>query len=220
MIQVKTSLKLIPATIVLMLALTIAGPTLALPETKISFDSATISELQPGEEFTVSVEIADAVNLFGWQINVTFNPNILNASKVREGPFLKNVNDTIWTRFIDNSNGFVLAHSSLMPPYVYPTGAAGSGILANITFTVKSSGTSALHFDETMTKLRTLESGVLTPITGFTMQDSTYGSGGGGFLGGVPLEILAGIIAVAVVVVAVGIFFLRRRKEKAEGVVR
>lgn len=165
--------------------------------------------------------IADVSNLYGWQINVTFNPNILNASKVTEGSFLKNVNKTAWPKpVMNNDRGYVFASALFNVPFP-AVGATGSGILANITFTVKSGGGSTLHFDETLTYLRTVQGGTVVPIEGVVKQDGTYGGGGStGGVGGVPFELIAGVAVVAVVVVAAGVFFLRRRRGNAEGVVR
>ncbi len=183
----------------------------ASPETTISIAPSEVGDLPTGQTFTVDVVIADVSSLYGWQINVTFNPGILNADAVGEGPFLKSVNETAWPKpVIDNTKGYIFASGLLMPPYP-PAGATGGGTLANITFTVKSSGSSALHFDETKTYLRSVIAGIPIPIEGFVTQDGTYGSGQGGALG-IPLELIAGVVVVVVIVVVAGFLFLRRRR--------
>lgn len=190
---------------------------------KVSFDPTQVNELATGEEFTVDVTIADISDLYGWQINVTFNPTVLNVVKIGEGPLLKTVAKTMMPKTIDNTHGFVMAAAAFVPPNP-PAGASGSGILANITFSVMSSGGSTLHFDETLTYFRTLQGESVVPIEGVVREDGTYGSGGGGGgLGGLPWELVGGIVAVVVVVAVVGVFLLRRRREQAgeaEGVVR
>ncbi len=193
-----------------MFVVAVVGKAWANPETTISIAPATVNDSPSGETFTVDVVIADVTSLLGWQMNVTFNPSILNAEKVSEGPFLVNVNGTVWPKpVIDNTRGYLFASASLMPPYPL-VGITGSGILANITFTVKSGGSSALHFDDTTTYLRILQSGVSVPIE-VVKQDGTYGSGGGGGVGGIPLELIAVVVAVVVVVVGAGVIFMRRR---------
>ena len=209
------SSKLISAAIVLMFAAAaIIGEVWASPAT-ISISPGSVSDVPVGETFTVDVAISDVTNLYGWQFNVTFNPNVLKAEKVGEGPFLKSVSDTMMpSPSIYNDYGYVLASALLWTSTGYPpVGATGSGILANITFTVKAGGSSALHFDETMTYLRTVVSGIKVDIEGVVKQDGTYGSGGGGGIEGIPLELIVGGVAVVVVVAVVaGIIFLRRRE--------
>ena len=211
--EMKTGLKFVLASLAFMLATAAMEGAWAEPAT-VSFDPTTVAERSPGEQFTVNLMIADISNLFGWQINVTFNPNVLNAVRVAEGSFLKNVNKTSMPKpVLDNSLGYILAAVSLMPPYP-PAGATGSGILANITFSVKSSGGSTLHFDETLTYFRTVQAGTVIPIEGVVMQDGTYSSGGGSSgLGGIPWEVIGGVVVVVVAVGVVGIFLLRRRRE-------
>jgi hypothetical protein len=212
--EMRTGLKFVLTGLAFVLITAAMGGALAEPAT-VSFDPTQVNELSPGEQFTINLAIADISNLFGWQINVTFNPSVLNAVRVMEGSFLRSVNKTSMPKpVLDNSRGFVLAAVSLMPPYP-SVGATGSGILANMTFSVKSSGGSTLHFDETLTYFRTVQAGNVIPIENVVRQDGTYSSGGGSSgLGGVPWEIVGGVVVVVVVVGVVGIFLLRRRRER------
>lgn len=182
----------------------------------ISFNPSTVDAVPVGQTFTVNVEIADSVNLYGWLMNVTFDPNTLGGVKVTEGPFLKNVKETVWPKpVVNNETGFVLASSSLMPPYP-ASGATGNGVLAEVTFAVKSGGSSSLHFDVRRTYLRTVVEGIVAEMD-VIRTDGSYAGGGGGGIGGVPFEILAGAgAAVAVVAVVAGVLLLRRRRGKAE----
>jgi len=203
--------RLMLVAVALTFATAMVGKAWASPETTISIAPSKVDDLPTGQKFTVDVVIADVTNLYGWQINVTFNPSILNADRVAEGPFLKSANDTAWPKpVIDNTRGYILASALLMPPYP-PVGATGGGTLANITFTVKSGGSSTLHFDETRTYLRSVASGVPVPIESIVRQDGTYGSGGGG-ISGVPLELIAGVAVAIVIIVVAGALFLRRRR--------
>lgn len=207
----KISRRIMLVAVALMFAAAPVGKAWARPETTISIAPSTVGGLPTGQTFTVDVVIADVTNLYGWQIDITFNPNVLNAVRVSEGPFLKSVNETAWPKpMIDNSQGYILASSSLMPPYP-PVGVTGGGTLANITFSVKSGGSSTLHFDETKTYLRSVTAGVPVPIEGLVRQDGTYGSGGGGF-SEIPLEIIAGVVVIVLIVVVAGVLLLRRRR--------
>jgi len=206
----KNSRRLLLVAVALMFAAATILKAWANPTT-VSIAPSEVGNLSTGQTFTVDVVIADVNNLYGWQIKVIFDPNVLNANRVSEGPFLMNVNDTAWPKpVIDNTVGYVLASALLMPPYP-PVGVTGGGTLANITFSVKSGGSSALHFDETLTYLRSVVSGVIVPIESLVTHDGTYGSGGGG-ISGVPMELIAGVAVAVVIVVVAGVLFLRRRK--------
>lgn len=211
MIQLKTNRKLVFVVVALTLVVAAIGKAWANPGPTISIAPSKVDDLSTSQSFTVDVVIAGVSDLYGWQFNVTFNSNILNASKVSEGPFLMSFNDTAWPKpVIDNTRGYILASALLMPPYP-ALGASGTGTLANITFTVKSGGSSSLHFDETKTYLRSVSAGVIVPIEGLVRQDGTYGSGGAG-ISGVPLELIAGVAVVVVVVVVAGVLLWRRRR--------
>jgi len=218
MIQMKMSSGLVLVVSGLLLVAALIGDSWADPAT-ISLDPASVNAVQVGETFTVNVMISDVSNLYGWQINVTFNPGVLGVVRVEEGPFLESVNATMWPKpSIDNSTGYVLATSSFTPPYTsIPAGASGSGQLATITFSVKASGGSDLRFDETRTYLRTVIEGNVQEIGNVVRQGGTYsGGGGGGGVGGLSWELIGAAIAVVVVIAVVGVFLLRRRKANAE----
>lgn len=196
----------------ILLAVAMIALVEASPETTVAIDPPEVKDLQTGASFTVDVTITEASNIYGWQVNVTFDPGVLSVAGVAEGPFLKSVNTTAWpTPKIDNEKGYVLASSSLMPPYPLQ-GVSGNGVLANITFTVKSGGSSTLHFDAKGTKLRTVTGVVVTPIENYAKHDGSFsGTGGMGFPQ-IPLEVIAAIVAVVVVGVASAFYFKRRRQ--------
>lgn len=205
--------KTILTAVAVLLAVAMVISVKASPETAVAIDPPEVKDLEAGASFTVDVTITDADNVFGWQFNVTFDPGVLSVASVAEGPFLKSFNATVWpTPEIDNSGGYVLACSSFMPPYP-PQGVSGAGVLGNITFTVKSGGSSALHFDHVGTYLRTVVGGAtLAPISYVAHDSSFSGTGGTGGLQ-IPLEVIAGaIVAVVVVVVAIA-FYIRRRRQ-------
>jgi hypothetical protein len=107
-----------------------------------------------GEFFSVNLTASDVSELFLWQFNMSFNPAVLQAVSVTEGPFLKQAGNTIKPDepLINNSTGLVLAGWALFP---YPDhGASGNGVLATVTFKVIAEGQSQLQFIE-KTRLRT-----------------------------------------------------------------
>jgi hypothetical protein len=198
------------ATIVVILAMIpLVG---ADPGAKIALNPSDVRDLDPGASFTVDVTIAEAVNVYGWQVNLTFTPGVLSVVEVTEGTFFEG-SETAWPApQIHNDRGYVFFTSSLWIPYP-PQGVSGDGVLASIAFKVESGGSSALHFDSTGTKLRTFGGGQLIPIDDFTVQDGSFTGTGVTWWSQLPLALIAGaVIAVVVVVVAV-VFFLRRRRQ-------
>lgn len=135
------------------------------------------SSLGVGSTFTINIDIFNATNLYGWQVNMTFNPAVVSVTSVIEGPFLKD--DWSFTTVfpepnIDNTAGWVFASCSIAPPYP-GDGAYADGTLAYITFTVKAAerGT-LLEFVGDSTKLKTVISGTVVPITDFTTEDGSF----------------------------------------------
>jgi hypothetical protein len=199
--------------VAVLLALALVTSVGASPETAVAIDPPSITNPEAGASFTVDVTITEADNIYGWQFNITFDPGVLSAERAAEGPFLKSVNASIWpTPRIDNAKGYVLASSSFMPPYP-AQGASGDGVLGNITFTVKSGGSSALHFDAATTKLRTVIGGAVVPIENYETHDSSLvGTGGTGFLQ-IPLVMIAGAVVAVIVVIVAIVFYLKRRRQ-------
>lgn len=202
-----------------MLVSMISGKAVAATA-KIATDPSEVTDIASGETFTINVTVSDVTNLYGWQFNITFDPNVLRCEKVAEGPFLSSVNTTVYPApKIDNDKGYVMSSSLLWAPGYPPQGASGSGILANVTFSVKSGGTTSLHFDSTRTYLRTVvfppAGGDVQAITDFNTQDGVFrGTGGGVGLAGIPIEIVAAVVVVVVVSGSIaGAFYLKRRRQ-------
>jgi hypothetical protein len=183
-----------------------------------------MKDVQSGGTFTVNVTIADVSELYGWQVNVTFNPQVLHVESTLEGSFLEQVNETIFIMKIDNTLGYILVsglfqqrEGGIYPPH----GASGSGLLCNITFSVKSSGSSPMQFSKKNapggTYLRSLSAGVIAPIEDFSAVDGSFSNSAGGLQLGVPSEILVGaVVAVAVIAGVAGFYFWRRRKGSSQ----
>jgi len=149
---------------------------LAMRDVSMASEQPTVSvdpnanSAAPGEFFTLNVTVADLtaensqpVGLYGWQVNITFNPDILNVSAVAEGPFLEQAGSTWWLPpVLDNDNGLIVMGDSLFP--LPAQGAYGSGVLANITFQVENEGQTDFNFESETTKLRSYDSNTGTPV--------------------------------------------------------
>lgn len=102
-------------------------------------DSATANV---ADVFTINLNVGDAVDLTSWQFDLAYNPTILQADLVTEGPFLSSAGTTFFTPgVIDNSTGLIslvsVSFVDVFPP-------SGSGVLATIHFTALSPGLSPL----------------------------------------------------------------------------
>ncbi len=131
----------------------------------ISVEPPTITK-KVGETFTIDVTITDVTvansinGIYTWQFGMSFDPSVLNATSVMEGPFLKDTGyATSWNMMppeINNYEGTIKASNAL---WLYPPesqGAIGSGVLCNITFQSVDIGRTTLHFyDENKTFLLT-----------------------------------------------------------------
>jgi len=104
-------------------------------------DSATVNV---SDTFSINLNVVnpDAIEIISWQFDLTYDPTLLQANAVTEGPFLSSSGTTFFTPgIIDNTTGLISLVSAsfvdLFPP-------SGSGVLASIDFTALSPGLSPL----------------------------------------------------------------------------
>lgn len=125
-------------------SLLVGGALLLLPSQghalSITVGSATVNA---GNTFTVNVNVAGASNLTSWQFDLGYNPLLLQANSVTEGPFLAAGGLTLFgpPLFIDNTTGLI---SGVTDSLLALPGVSGSGVLATIEFTALSAGLSPL----------------------------------------------------------------------------
>jgi len=160
--------------LLILLMLTALLAILLLPK-PVSSPSSTVVATEPlpstapaGADFDVNITVTEVSDLYGWELNMTFNPTILNVVTMVEGPFLLDFANMMgiytWPLgpLIDNDAGWVQMSNSLFSFEPLTDGADGSGVLATITFNVLTSGTVPLHFNKTL--LNTNVGGLPTPI--------------------------------------------------------
>jgi hypothetical protein len=127
---------------------TLAGTTI------LYIDPPQIAGLTVGDTFQINVTISDVIDLYGWQFSLYYRGDILNATDVTDGPFLKNHPDTddtvlltpIFTDSYNATHGLIIASSTLVE---VEGGVSGSGALATVTFKIKETGSSILHLTGT-----------------------------------------------------------------------
>jgi hypothetical protein len=119
-------------------------------EGSLSLDPATIyidpqySTASVGQPFSIDMRITDAVDVYGWQIRLKWNPMILDVVSVTEGNFLRSGGgNTIWPApYINQAEGWVFFGCALMAP---SDPVSGSGTLATVTFVGTGEGSGTLE---------------------------------------------------------------------------
>ncbi|MBC7236142.1 MAG: hypothetical protein H5T69_09885 [Chloroflexi bacterium] len=102
-----------------------------------------ITQVQPGETFTVTVEVADAVDLGAFSFEIAFNPEVIEALGVELGDFLGSTGRQVVPvgPEIDNEAG-LLAYGAAS--FGDEQGPNGDGTLAHVRFQAKGVGESPL----------------------------------------------------------------------------
>ena len=134
-------LKRILSAVFLLAYLVIGAPTF-VEATQISAPFVTVGV---GDTFTIPISITDATDVTSWQFDLAFDPTIVQATSVTEGPFMSSFGTTVYVPgVIDNTSGLI---SLVADSYVdLPPDPSGSGDLADISFTALAVGVSPLTF--------------------------------------------------------------------------
>ena len=92
-----------------------------------------------GDTFDVDIRAENVTDLAGWQFDIDFNPEILQAVEVSEGDFLKSDGGATFFRRggVDNTNGKITGFSAAR---ITSGGASGSGSVLQVRFKAKSEG--------------------------------------------------------------------------------
>jgi hypothetical protein len=116
--------------------------SLANAQAVVSIDPTT-QTTSTGSVVTVDVNISNVSDLYGYQFDLAFNPNVLQAVSSSEGPFLATGGSTFFIPGSnDNLGGTVFATADTLLTAV--SGVSGSGELAVFTFDAVGPGTSAV----------------------------------------------------------------------------
>ena len=127
---------LLPAA--LLLWIVAPRPVEAIPI--VTIGSATVAV---GDLVTIPLSITGADDLTSWQFDLAFDPAVVQANAVAEGPFLSSFGTTLFgPGVIDNSTGLI---SIVTDAYVdLPPTPSGDGVLAGIDFLALAPGVSPL----------------------------------------------------------------------------
>ncbi|MDE0315032.1 MAG: cohesin domain-containing protein [Candidatus Poribacteria bacterium] len=92
-----------------------------------------------GDTFTLTLNAENLIDLAGWQADIAFDPNMLEAVEVTEGDFLKQDNGNTYFQAgtIDNTAGKI---TGLLSARSTQNGVSGIGHLLYVTFIAKATG--------------------------------------------------------------------------------
>ena len=130
------------------------SPTILAETTVLYVDPPSLGGLKVGDIFKINITVSSVVDLYAWQFSLYYRGDVLNATKVEEGPFLKTHPDTdqtllvtpIFTDSYNSTHGLIITSDTLVG---VGGGVNGTGVLATITFKVKQPASSTLHLTGT-----------------------------------------------------------------------
>ncbi len=123
------------------IALALTAVLTARAQSTQLFVAPASSVVAPGQVFAVGIEVAEVENLFGVDLELAFNPTILEVQELSSGGFLDPVFEA--HKILDNEAGRVRYVAALMGPV---PAVSGSGVLAHVTFRALVAGHSDLEF--------------------------------------------------------------------------
>ncbi len=108
--------------------------------------SGTKTTLLTDDTLTLNLNAEKVTNLAGWQADITFDPNVLEATEVAEGDFLMlEGGDTFFQGgTIDNTAGKI---KGMFAARQSEDGASGTGTLLSVTFRAKAGGRTQVTLD-------------------------------------------------------------------------
>lgn len=116
-------------------------PAVAVPIVSITPSSIVVS---PGQNFSLDISITDAIDLYAFEFDLAFDPAILSAGSITEGPFLPTGGAATFfiDGTIDNTAGTIAFTADSLLTAIQ--GVDGSGILARVDFQSLGVGTSSV----------------------------------------------------------------------------
>jgi hypothetical protein len=121
--------------------------------TIVSIEPDNVGRLSFGDTFIVNVTVENSVNVLAVQVDLRYDPTVLNATNVVEGQFLPSVRQTILlppqsaranNDTMPRTAGVLFLDS--LTAGTNNTDANGNGVLVTITFKVVGEGSTELQF--------------------------------------------------------------------------
>jgi PKD repeat protein len=127
----------------------------------LSILPSTVSLTQPGETFTLDINISGVSNLFLWDLNITWDPTALSlVGTPQEGAFLAQGGTTIFAAVPPLAN--VTSWVEMTDALISSNGVSGSGELASIEFEMTSQNSTTSIQISNVTLEQPLPSGAVT----------------------------------------------------------
>jgi hypothetical protein len=117
-----------------------------IPSTLLCTDPQAI-QVTHGTSFSVDVNVQNVTDLYAFDVYVHYDPNLLQATNMTEGSFLKTGGDTkVFVNEVNQTAGYLEYVVTLLTA---ETGVNGSGTLFTATFMgdIVNNGTSTLSFE-------------------------------------------------------------------------
>jgi hypothetical protein len=130
-----------------------------------------------GTTFTVDVRVDGASNVWAWEVDsITWNPAVIQLTSIQEGNYLKNDHTTLFyggtSANFDNANGELGYMGATIGNS--ETETTSSGVLATLTFTIVSYGSTNIQLGTTYLYTESLtDQGYVTTPTLPTTNDAT-----------------------------------------------
>ena len=124
------------------------GLSWQIPGLKVRLDPA-VQSVGPGHSFAVNVMVDGAADLGAFQFEVIYDPAVVAVTQVELEPFLESTGRTAQSIGPDIDNGAGKATFGAFS-FGAAVGPEGTGGLANVTFTVVGSGTTAFNLQDVL----------------------------------------------------------------------
>lgn len=111
-------------------------------ESVILFVEPSSISVKNNREFIISVKTKTVFNIFAVQFNLAYDKNLLDVKSVVEGSFLRQGSNTFPILDVNNQTGIIKV---AITRYGTQTGVYGEGVITEITFKAKNTGTTTLE---------------------------------------------------------------------------
>ena len=112
------------------------GSFMSVPKLSTEPSSIVGSHFVPGSEFDLNLTVSNVDDLNSWRLRLGWDPEIVRLTKVEEGPFMKSQFNTTFHYEINDEEGYMNINCSIPAG----KGVNGTGVLAILTFEIKSGG--------------------------------------------------------------------------------
>ena len=101
--------------------------------------------LSSDSTFKINLQVTGINELKGYSVILSYDPALLEVTKIEEGPFLSNEANTFFYQKADDEKGTLQIDSALLGPGLT---VSGEGMLATLSCKVLKTGSAALTFQQ------------------------------------------------------------------------